>query len=87
MRPTERLLARLREAGMDLPEGVTIQRTYAGREQRNAGAWSWALLGPNGEDLKAGSQWPVGDLLRHGFDVSGPGHRDDDTHIDKKGLA
>lgn len=84
MRSTEKLLAQLREAGLDLPEGASIVRTRAGHQQVNAGAWSWALLGPDNEDLRIGSQWPVGDLLRHGFDVAPPTYRDSDTHIDQK---
>jgi len=50
--------------GVDLPEGTTLHRTYAGRLQKQAGAWTWYAVGPNGEDLNFGSYCTVGELLR-----------------------
>lgn len=64
MRPTERLLARLRaETDLDLPESTRIVRTYAGSAQRSAGAWSWYLVS-NGGELYIGSYHTVTELLR-----------------------
>lgn len=55
----ERLLAKIRAAGVPLPEHVEFRRTYAGRLQREAGAWAWFLLDADtGYDLHIGSQWP-----------------------------
>jgi len=67
--PSQKLLTRLRGLGLAIPEGSTLGRTYAGSNQRTAGAWSWYLLGPdtapgivNGTGL--GSQWSVAALLK-----------------------
>jgi hypothetical protein len=60
----ERLLARLRKAGLDLPEGSQLVRVYPSSARRNEGAWSWAALGPDGRDLQLGSQFSMTELLR-----------------------
>lgn len=60
----EHLLWRLAsELGLDIPDGTTIRRTYAGRVQRQAGAWSWFALGPDGREF-FGSHYPVTNLLK-----------------------
>jgi hypothetical protein len=65
-RPTtqERLIARLREIGINLPEGARLVRTHANGWQLSEGAWSWAAIGPDGRDLRIGSQYSMGELLR-----------------------
>lgn len=41
-RPIERLITRLNEeCGTDMPLNCELRRTYSGRHQRAAGAWSW----------------------------------------------
>jgi hypothetical protein len=66
MTPSARLLARLRAQGVQVPEGAQIRRTYAGRCQREAGAWSWFVLNPDGSETIGGlgGYHPVGVLLR-----------------------
>jgi hypothetical protein len=63
-----RLIARLRAEGLDLPDGVRLERTHASESQRVQGAWSWAAVGPDGLPLyeqggSVGSQHPMGVLL------------------------
>lgn len=42
--PSERLLDRIRdELGFDIPKNARIVRTFAGRVQKSAGAWSWTI--------------------------------------------
>lgn len=45
-----------------VPDGATFHRTYAGRVQREAGAWSWYIVAGSREVL-AGFV-PVTELLR-----------------------
>jgi hypothetical protein len=59
----ERLLHRLRQAGLDLPEGSSLARVYPSEAMRNNGAWSWAAFGPDGHELHIGSQYSMGELL------------------------
>jgi hypothetical protein len=71
VRTSERLIARLREIGLDLPAGTRLVRVNPSPSMRNAGAWSWAALGPDGYDLRIGSQYPMTELLRaESLDVS-----------------
>lgn len=78
----QRLIERLRRVGVDLPDGVTLCRTWAGYWQRSEGAWSWTAVGPDGHgELNIGSQWPMKLLLaapRLDTSISKSG----DTHID-----
>jgi len=60
---SDRLISRLREAGIDLPEGARLIRVMPSRAMRNEGAWSWTALGPTGAELRIGSQFSMGDLL------------------------
>jgi hypothetical protein len=65
MTASERLLARLRAMGVDLPEDATICRTYAGRHQRAAGAWTWyAWSATRGNLGGIGSHSTVNELVR-----------------------
>lgn len=61
----ERMLARLRAMGEDLPEGVRLDSTRAGRQQRSEGAWSWVAYGKDskGRWIDLGSHWPMWALL------------------------
>lgn len=63
MRTSDRLLARLREIGLDLPDGSRLVRVHPSAAMRNEGAWSWTALGPGGRDLRIGSQHPMAVLL------------------------
>lgn len=82
-----RLIARLRAAGVDLPEGVQLRRSSASASQRVQGAWSWCAVDAAGLLLyeqggTVGSQWNMGQLLAAGrWEVNGP-DRDHDVHID-----
>jgi hypothetical protein len=80
--PSERLLTRLRALGLDIPEGATIARTYAGVWQRRDGAWSWYAQQPDGRPIDIGSQYAVGDLLRERYLCATVGWREPAIHID-----
>ena len=61
--------------GIEWPGGAAnaaIGRTYAGRHQRAAGAWSWALERRDGKHFlgcpSIGSQYPASEIAR-GFEV------------------
>jgi hypothetical protein len=86
--PSERLLARLRAQGVEIPDGARIQRTYAGRCQREAGAWSWSVVNADGGDLRQrlGSQWPVGVLLGAPRLIVSRSHRDLGWDVDPEPL-
>ncbi len=74
MKLSERMLAVLRERGLDIPEGCTIRRTYAGWNQRREGAWSWFVHPPEGvrvEWLEIGSQLPLSEIFRRGIEQFG----------------
>lgn len=60
--PSERLLIRLRDMGLEIPDDARLRRTYAGYWQRAAGAWSWCLEDADGIELGIGSQYPVTSL-------------------------
>lgn len=61
MTPKEKLLARLRTI-IDIPDNATIESTYAGIRQRQAGAWSWYLSVSTHHNI--GSFSPVTELLK-----------------------
>lgn len=83
MTPSARLIARLRAMGLDIPEGARVERTYAGRLQRECGAWSWALYSATGFELNIGSQFSVTRLLRGRMCASRPwGWESSDIDID-----
>jgi len=61
--PSVLLLRRIQaESGLPVPLGTEIVRTYAGRIQRECGAWSWFAVTPDGFEV-CGSQYPVTTLL------------------------
>ena len=66
MKTSERLLAKLRDMGLDLPEGTVLVRTY--RNRRTAlGAWSCFAKVPEGcRDPRIGSHWSMRELLEAG---------------------
>ena len=63
MKPSERLLDRLRDHDVEIPPGTVIVRTRAGHLQRSCGAWSWYAVDPEGGEV-IGSQYSVGVLLK-----------------------
>ncbi len=83
MTPSEHMLAALRERGLDVPAGSVIRRTYAGRNQRAEGSWTWFVLTPAGAG-DIGSQWTLAELLRRGFTVDRD--RYGQTHVDPVGV-
>lgn len=63
----ERLIERLRLMGLVIPVDAEIERTYAGREQKAAGAFVWIIEVNPGVGMVnhiITSQWPVTDLLK-----------------------
>lgn len=70
-RDAARLLDKIREAGVAVPEGSAFMRQYVGWSARSAGAWAWFLVDPDGVPLnpEVGSQWPR-HRLRGGIEVS-----------------
>lgn len=86
MRTSDRLIARLRKIGLDLPEGTQLVRVMPSGAMRNEGAWSWAAIGPTGAELRIGSQFSMSDLIAAPALVvssidSGPGHDGADLEI------
>jgi hypothetical protein len=63
VRTSERLLTRLREVGLAIPEGSRLVRVNPSAAMRNGGAWSWFTQGPDGRELGIGSQFSMGELL------------------------
>jgi hypothetical protein len=61
---SDRLLVRLREFGLDLPEGTRLIRLRPGPADRSIGAWSWCALGPTARELGIGSQHPMTEILK-----------------------
>ena len=47
------------------PYEVRIRRTYAGVNQRDAGAFSWYAVDLEGMEIKLGSLYPLSLLLRY----------------------
>ena len=54
----QKMLARLAEHGVQIPEGSHLVRTYAGTNELAAGRWAWSAQGPHVEDLRIGSPRP-----------------------------
>jgi hypothetical protein len=78
VKASERLLGRLREAGLDIPTDATLVRVHAPRSGRENGAWSWTVADASGTPLiqdsqgramAIGSHYPVSTILRLGFDL------------------
>lgn len=84
MTNSEKLIARIRALGVQLPDDVQVRRVYPSAASRNAGAWSWSLCSDQHPyDLKIGSQYAVARLVRAGvaIEISAP-DRTGDRHID-----
>lgn len=64
MKPSERLIIRIRKAGLDLPIGTTLERIYAGEGDRLAGSYFWFALGPDGDYLNVIGTYTMADCLR-----------------------
>lgn len=74
MRKSERIIRRLTEQGhitAEQAEGAQVLRTYAGREQRSQGAWSWYLVDAQGVELFVGSDYTVTELLAADWWIAG----------------
>lgn len=70
MTRSKRLLLQLRAAGVEMPDDVFIQRSYAGHWQRKEGAWSWFVVSAISGPLDIGSQDTVTELLHRGFVIN-----------------
>lgn len=60
-RATRKVRALMASAGLEVPEVVTVERTYAGRNQRSIGWVVWIALDERGR-VVCGSGWPIRDL-------------------------
>lgn len=66
--PAQRLIRRLRAAGLALPDDVVLTRLYRRREYGDDVAWAWMLTGTGMEGYgrgAVGSPQPVRDLLAY----------------------
>lgn len=64
MKKSDRLIARLaRDFGLLIPVGAKIRTLRSGRNQKAAGAWSWALFTRDGYEAHVGSQFTVSQCL------------------------
>jgi hypothetical protein len=57
-REAARLLEKIRQAGVPVPEGAYFQQTYASGSQRVEGGAVWVLYEPENHRLIACSIWP-----------------------------
>lgn len=65
MTKSQRLIERLsKELDTTFPEGTEVRRTYAGRNQRACGAWSWFLYCEKELISSIGSSYTVTELLK-----------------------
>jgi hypothetical protein len=60
----ERLMARIRQAGIEVPEGSSCVRNRVTTWQRNEGAWSWRVDGPDGIPSGVGSWNTMTEMVR-----------------------
>ena len=63
MSKREKMLAKIRELGIEVPGDAKIARTYAGSNQRSCGAWSWMTFSSLRPTFSCGSQRPITDVL------------------------
>lgn len=59
----DRLLERPQAAGVEVPGGARLERTYYGRHQESAGAWTWRVMHPVTGRLIAGSKETMTSLV------------------------
>jgi hypothetical protein len=79
---SERLLNRLRELGVQLPEEARLESTRASRSARRNGAWSWHVVDGRGIPMEIGSLWSMTELLASPeLEVTGP-DRFGAVHVD-----
>jgi len=81
-RPQDKMLARLREMGLEVPADAHIRRVYPSASQRNVGAWSWTVIKADGYEAGIGSQWSIGELLRGRMVASLGYEHGDDWDVD-----
>lgn len=83
MTPSQKLLTRLRSLGVEIPEGATIRRTYAGTWQKAQGANVWHMVNARGDYLTIGSQFTVTELNKaKNISASRDGHGDINVDIE-----
>lgn len=68
----DRLVQRCKDAGLEIPKGVQIRRTYAGSNQRSCGAWSWFFVTADGRPYTNGFKGQVGSQYPASVLVKGP---------------
>lgn len=78
----QRLLARKRAEGVDLPDGTVLKRVHASLSNRRNGAWSWCAMSSNGADLHVGSQYSMAQCLHAPKLLISKVWNCDDTFID-----
>jgi hypothetical protein len=61
---SNRVLDRLHEAGLTIPDGSRLFPTRLAAWRRAQGAWTWTGEAPNGEPLNIGSHERMTDLLK-----------------------
>lgn len=57
------IAAKARAIGIEVPELIRIERTYAGHWQMSAGAWSWYAIDPSTGHEVMGSSHTIKELL------------------------
>ena len=64
MKSSEKMLNWLRSQGFEFSDQAVIRRTYAGRNQRSAGAWMWYVFDYPGTPYQVGGYAPLSELLK-----------------------
>ena len=82
IKPSDRLIQKIRDNGHALPEGTELHRTNASRASRNAGAWSWFAMDANGSELHIGSITPISELLKVDITITKEGGICTDYQVD-----
>lgn len=83
-RTSERMLDRLKRAGLDLPEGTQLVNTFARDWQRQEGAWAWQAVGPQNIPLGIGSPFPMSFLLQRKWELVSDEREDTTTIVPAK---
>ncbi len=63
----------LKDAGVEVPDEIRIERTYVGRNQRAAGWATWIARGPDSMIL-CGGIFPIREIHKRGGEVSVVNH-------------